>query len=171
MGKSTHCVSDGSAALAWFQQHLPVVQDQGGFPKCVNAEFCPCGNLGRVSVEPGVPKHGFGLHTVHTNASSHRTLGDLSISTIEGHVTQKLKTASDVGEYDPLFDLNTGFWVGNLDPYVIQFAGQPILALEWHDDINNRTYYSLIVQVRRGSLTWRWHAAQHGAGRDAMRQG
>ena len=80
VGKTTHCVSNASAALGWLLRHLPVAQDVGGFP-CVpggaasepGPVFCACGQVGRVEIERSPPSRGrrpglgFGLHTVHTN--------------------------------------------------------------------------------------------------------
>ena len=37
--------------------------------------------------------------------------------------------------------------MGDLDPYILEFEEQPTVAVEWLDVLNNKTYYSLIVQV------------------------
>lgn len=150
VGKATHCVSNAPAALNWLMEHLPVAKDEGGFDSCQDEEYCPCGQVGRVELLTPPQQHGlgFGLHTVHTNSSSRRPLGSLPIEAIEGNVTERLRAAAETASYDPLLDLNTGFWVGDLDPYVERLAGARTLPIEWRDPANNDTvYYSLLVQV------------------------
>ena len=54
-----------------------------------------------------------------------------------------------------LLDFNTGLWVADLDPFVRDFTNNPdseTLALQWHDGVNNRTYYSLLVQAAGSSV-------------------
>eukprot|EP00937_MAST-01D_sp_MAST-1D-sp2_P002565 g2565.t1 len=183
IGKATHLVSDAPAALSWFTHHLPVSHDTAGLhctaqPGDFNETFCPCGQAGRVSLwciecppcagcQPWGKQGGFGLHTLsYDPAAPHivrpppRPIDAGGIGAIEAQVTRKLRAAAATGGYDALLDFSTGFWVGDLDPYVREFgaaagggngngtgAGYNTLPLEWRDDANNATYYSLVVQV------------------------
>ena len=155
IGKATHCVSNASATLRWMLQHLPVAQDDAGFDCAPLPPFpgpfgCACGQIGRVELTrpPGRRGLGFGLHTVATNSSvSERPMGPLPIAEIEGHVRRKLRSAAATGGYDALLDFSSGFWVQDLDPYIREFAGTATLAMEWRDQVNQKTYFSLQVQV------------------------
>lgn len=162
IGKTTHRVSDALGVAAWFEAHLGLRPDYRGLD-CPSG-FCACGQIGRVHFDSGPQKKfgiapseetdralgpgtGFGVHAVATNASSERLMGEVSVATVEAHVKRKLRAAASTGGYDGLLDFNTGFWVSDLDPFVREFDSEDTLALEWSDELNNRTFFSLIVQV------------------------
>ena len=178
IGKATHLVSDAPSALSFFTKFLPVSHDTAGLhcksqPGPFNETFCPCGQAGRVELWcpgcVGIPQPwgngsaGFGLHTISYNASAPgiikptpRPIGNISIKTIEEHVTRKFRAAASAGGYDAFLDFSTGLWVSDLDPFVRSFMDKSqyrTLPIEWADEVNNRTYYSLMVQVANASFT------------------
>ena len=171
VGKTTHLVSDAPAALSWLLQHMPSSHDTDGLqctvqPGTFNESFCPCGQAGRVELEcPECPdwQLGFGVHTISYNSSAPhivkptpRPIGKTGIATIERHVTRKLQAAAASSGYDALLDFSTGLWVSSLDPFVREFADATqfnTLPLEWRDELNGKTYFSLIVQVANRSFS------------------
>jgi len=170
IGKTTHLVSDAAGTLDWMLTHLDATHDTGGL-ECTSLPgseydqvYCACGQAGRVKMRcPGcqdgpstLSLWGFGLHAISYNSSAPhsqrptpRPVGPVGIAAVESRVTQKLEAAAKAGGYDALLDLNTGFWVADLDPYILLFAksGARTLPLEWADRANNRRYYSLLVQA------------------------
>lgn len=175
IGKSTHCVSDAMAVGAWFQKYLSLEPILHGLD-CPNG-LCSCGAVGRVQLDPTPlqravitdsswsprslgPGTGYGLHAVTTSSRSQRLVGELSVQEVEQHLTRKLLAAASIGDYDAFLDLNTGFWVEDLDPFVIEFATGNTLAMEWRDNANNKTYYSLIVQAAESLMLLEFMSAR-----------
>lgn len=167
IGKSTHCVSDALRVGSWFREHMSLEPILDGLD-CPGG-VCACGAVGRVQLDPTPlqraiitdsswtsrslgPGTGYGLHAVTTSSKSERLAGELSIQEVEHHMTRKILAVSSTGGYDAFLDLNTGFWVEDLDPFVQEFANTNTLALEWRDEVNNKTYFSLIVQVAESMM-------------------
>jgi hypothetical protein len=168
IGKSTHVVSDAVRTFDWLMKHLPV-EGPETLAGCEDGIHCPCGQMAAVTTSSDGKSGGFGIHAIATNASSLRTTGPVAVKTLEDAISKKFKHAAnhvmkrankncvvnrDCG-YDTFLDYNTGFWVADLDPYIREFTDEwrdiddriQNLPIEWKDVPNNKTYYSLLVQV------------------------
>jgi hypothetical protein len=152
LGKTTHSCSDADANLKWMMKYLPVWQDPYG--PCTNNEYCKCGVLGRVVLNTpggtsssGPGAKGFGIHTVQINDGA-RPHGSMTAVQVERMYTEKFAAISP-GGYDAFLDFNTGLWTSNLDTYIDAFTkdNHTIVPVEWQDTVNDKTYYSFLIQI------------------------
>eukprot|EP01084_Bolivina_argentea_P270201 459389_1 len=123
------------------------------FPE-IKIEYTPnfiqdkCARLSKVFF----PNTCFKLHSPQTYQHNE---GYLSIKTLEKEYTKKFYSiihGYSIYNFDSFFDNNIAFYVRNLDSYLQQIDNNyqilnSYIGLKWyHPSINNKTFYSLIIQ-------------------------